>query len=103
MEIHRQQCQGCGTFETRNILVREPNKPTTVYVRCCKCGQLVARYILSDYYHHGKGVESFLKSQGSSAAESGRDILGEFKSIEKQSLTGYLDALKYLESRDKPV
>ena len=60
MEVHRQQCQHCGTFDARNILVRETGLPMTIYVRCTQCGELVARYKLSEYYHHGMGVESYL-------------------------------------------
>ena len=54
MELHRQHCQNCQSIEMRNILVREAGKATSVYVRCGNCGELVARYKLRDYYHHGR-------------------------------------------------
>ena len=103
MEIHRQQCQGCGSIDTRNILVREPEHPTTIYVRCAKCGELVARYKLSSYYHHGKGMDSFLRSLGSDASDSGRDMLAEFKNVQAESLECYERALENLQKQDKPV
>lgn len=34
MEIHRQQCQQCGSRDVRNILVRETDAPMTIYSRC---------------------------------------------------------------------
>ena len=103
MEVHRQQCQKCGSINVRNILVREPDLRTTIYVRCAQCLELVARYKLREYYHHGKGIESFLKSQGAAAVESGRKVLDEFSRIETESVAGYEEALKYLEAHDKPV
>ena len=44
MEVHRQRCQSCGSRDMRNVLVRQPNEPQTVFVRCVECGELVARY-----------------------------------------------------------
>jgi hypothetical protein len=87
----------------RNILVREPDLRTTIYVRCAQCLELVARYKLREYYHHGKGIESYLKSQGAASVESGRKVLDEFSRIETESVAGYEEALKHLEAHDKPV
>lgn len=103
MEIHRQQCQQCGSRELRNILVREVGAPMTVYVRCLGCKELVARYRLSEYYHHGKGVDSFLQSLGSGAGESGRDYLGEFSRIQDESMEGYEEVLRRLTEQGKDV
>lgn len=103
MEIHRQQCQLCGSRDVRNILVREPEAPMTIYVRCLGCGTLVARYRLSEYYHHGKGVESFLQSLGSSAGESGRDYLAQFHRIQEEAARGYTEVLRKLEDQGKDV
>ncbi len=103
MEVHRQQCQKCGSINVRNILVRELDLPTTIYVRCAECMELVARYKLREYYHHRKGIESFLKSQGAAEVESGREMLDEFNRIETDSIAGYTEALQYLETHDKPV
>ena len=103
MEIHRQQCQSCGSIDVRNILARDADVPMVVYVRCTQCGQLVARYKLSDYYHHGKGVESFIRSLGATAAESGRNVLDQFKRSQTESVEGYEKALRYLDEHDKSV
>ncbi|REJ65726.1 MAG: hypothetical protein DWQ31_17465 [Planctomycetota bacterium] len=103
MEIHRQQCQQCGSRNARNILVREADAPMTIYVRCLGCGELVARYQLSHYYHHGKGIESFLRSLGSDAGESGRDYLAEFQRTQDQAVRGYEDALRKLQEQGNDV
>ena len=97
MELHRQQCQHCKSHEMLNILAREPGRPTVVYVRCLNCHRLVARYKLSEYYHHGKGIESFLKSHGSGSMESGRRVMEEFERVKKESVEGYRAAVKELE------
>ncbi len=103
MEVHRQQCQNCQSFETRNILVRQGDQKPIVYVRCGTCGELVARYRLSEYYHHGKGSESFLRSRGANAVESGRRMLREFEEIQRESIAGYAEVLKYLEDHDMHI
>lgn len=103
MEVHRQRCQQCQSLDVRNILVREIAAPMAVYVRCAQCGQLVARYKLSEYYHHGKGVESFIRSMGAAAAESGRDVLDQFQRSQSASLEGYQHALEYLNEHGKSV
>ena len=75
----------------------------TIYVRCLGCGELVARYRLSEYYHHGKGIESFLRSLGSGAGESGRDYLTQFQRTQTEAVHGYEDALRTLEEQGKDV
>jgi hypothetical protein len=87
----------------RNILVRETGQPAAVYVRCHACGELVARYELSGYYHHGKDIESWLRSLGIASVESGRDTLAEFEAIRKQAVEGYEQVLARLDEQDKPV
>ena len=103
MQVHRQTCQACGSIDVRNILARETNKPTIVYVRCRKCSELVAYYELSGYYHHGKGIESYLQAQGVSAADSGRAWLAEFNRIQEEALSGYEAALQKLTEENKEV
>jgi hypothetical protein len=103
MDIHRQQCQACRSFDLRNILVRETGRPTAVYVRCIACGELVARYELSVYYHHGKGIESWLGSRGIASVESGRDTIAEFEQVQKQAVESYEQVLAKLEELGKPV
>ncbi len=103
MEVHRQTCQSCGSHDVRNILVREPGRAQMVFVRCARCHELVARYRLRDYYHHKKGVESYLRSLGSGATESGRSQLAEFDSVQKEALEGYQRALEALERAGKEV
>ncbi len=103
MEVHRQRCQACGSLDVRDILVRRQAEPTTVYVRCSHCGELVARYRLRDYYHHGKGVDSYLRSIGGDDGDSGRAALADFKRIQEESLAGYAAALEMLKEVDKEV
>jgi hypothetical protein len=85
----------------RVILVREPGELQTVYVRCHDCTELVARYRLTDYYHHGKGIDSFLRSQGETDIESGRRVLREFEQAREEAVTGYEAVLRQLEEEGK--
>ena len=103
MDIHRQQCQACGSHDARNIIVRPGHERPIIYVRCMNCGELVARYRLAEYYHHGKDIESFLRSRGANAVESGRRMLDEFQQVQKDAVEGYEKALEYLTEHDKPV
>jgi hypothetical protein len=97
MEVVVQKCQECGSEEVRNMLVREQGRAQMVYVCCAKCGSLVARYRLRDYYHHGKGIESFLRSAGSGGGDSGRDALAEFQKLKEEAVEGFEQALRLLE------
>ncbi|MHC4992372.1 MAG: hypothetical protein ACYTGC_15470 [Planctomycetota bacterium] len=101
MEIHRQQCQACGSHDVHNILARETGRPQTVYVRCARCRDLVARYLLSGYYHHGKDVDSYLRSLGHLAAESGRDTLEDFKQVQNDAIEGFERVLEHLKSKEE--
>ena len=103
MEVRRQRCQKCGSPEARNIIVRAEGQPQTVYVRCVGCGDLVAMYRLMEYYHHGKGIESYLRSRGAGSAESGRSVLKEFERIAGQAEAGYAAALEWLAKAGKPL
>lgn len=103
MEIHRQCCQTCGTPDVRNIVVREPGQPLTIFVQCAGCLQLVARYRLSDCYVHGQGLETWLRSLGPATAESGRDFHGEFERIRQDAVTGYQAALRELSAMGPEV
>lgn len=103
MEVHRQQCQRCQSIDVRDIIVREEGRPQIVLVRCAQCGELVARYTLSDYYHHGKDIESFLRSHGGTAAESGRRLMEQFKQTREAAVADYERALDELKRQDKPV
>jgi hypothetical protein len=89
--------------DMRNIVVRKAGAPMTIYTSCLGCGELVARYRLCEYYHHGKGLESYLRSQGSAAGESGRDYLAEFHRIQAETEQGYQEALHQLAEQDKNV
>jgi hypothetical protein len=103
MRVDRQTCQKCGSIEVRNILSRKSDRPTIVYVQCAKCFELVAYYELSHYYHHGKGIESYLKAQGVGAADSGRRWLDDFQQIQEVATTGYAEALEQLDQQQKDV
>lgn len=97
MEVLHQTCQSCGATELRNLLVREPGRAQMVFVSCARCSEFVARYRLESYYHAGKGIESYLRSLGSGAAESGRQQLDEFHQLEEEATTQYQRALEALE------
>jgi len=101
MEVHRQTCQNCQSRKVQDILVREAGHPTVVYVRCSNCGDLVARYVLRDYYHHGKGLESYLRSHGAGSSESGRDTLDTLHRVKEESLEGYQRAIDWLKEQGK--
>ncbi|MEM9364372.1 MAG: hypothetical protein AAGD07_00145 [Planctomycetota bacterium] len=101
MEVHRQRCQTCGSMEVRNILVRDSVQ--SVYVRCAACGELVARYELKDYYHHGKGIESYLRAHGAKSGDSGRTWLRDFNASQKKAEEGYQAALEELKRRQKEI
>jgi len=103
MEVHRQRCQHCGSLDLCNILRRLEGRPTAVFVRCSQCHELVARYELSSYYHHGKGFESWLRSRGKTYGESGRSVLEDFNQVQKQAVEGYHDVLIELERLHKDV
>ena len=103
MEVHRQTCQACGSIEVRNILAREPEIRTVIYVRCANCGALVARYVLREYYHHGKGVDSYLRSAGSDVRESGRQVLSEFERVREEAVAGFEKVLTALSEEGKAV
>ena len=103
MEVHRQRCQACQSLDVRDILVRRQGEPTAVYVRCTNCGELVARYLLRAYYHHGKGAESFYRSVGSDASDSGRASLNDFNRAKEESLEGYAAALEALRKEGKEI
>lgn len=103
MQVSRQTCQKCGSIDVRNLVVREAQHPTMVYVRCSHCKELVACYELSNYYHHGKGIEAYLRAHGVAAADSGRQWLAEFTRVQEDALTGYQAALKQLTDNHKSV
>ncbi len=91
MELHLQKCQRCQSRKLRNILVRDEDQK--VYVQCCKCHHLVARYVLSTegYYHSGKEFESFLRSvERDGGYSSGKNLQERFQNqkekIEKEFL-----------------
>lgn len=103
MEVHRQRCQACGSLDVRNILARHEGDRTLVFVRCTSCEQLVARYELSGYYHHGKGLESYLRGAEAAAEESGREWLAEFRATQDEAVRGYEGALEALAAAGKDI
>lgn len=100
MEVHRQQCQACGSRETRNIIVRAAGSPQVVLVRCAACAELVARYELASYYHHGRGFESWLRHLDV-PTESALDLAETFESARADALEEYAAALEELKREDK--
>lgn len=102
MEVHRQRCQKCQSLDLRNILVRAPGKGQVVLVRCAHCKELVARYELSRYYHHGKGFESWLRQIGL-VSESARDLAETYETAQDDALREYEAALAQLALEGKDV
>lgn len=106
MELHRQTCQACGSRRHYNIITRDAGRPMAVFVRCAQCAELVACYEVSRYYHHGKGIESYLRSLGflgRHAAESGRNVLDEFERTKQDVLDAYPKVLQALKDQGKTL
>ncbi|MBC8414323.1 hypothetical protein H8E50_11745 [bacterium] len=101
MELHRQQCQKCGSYNMRNMLMRKPGESQKVFVRCADCREFVAQYTLSDYYHHGKGIDSYLRSRGGGASESGREVLEDFKRVQENAIEGYEEIIEAIKKAGK--
>ncbi len=102
MEVHRQRCQNCGSLDQRNLILRAEGRPITVFVRCTQCGSLVARYQLSDYYHHGKSYESWLRGRFlGRAEESGRDLRHSFEETQEEAVAELEEVLAELERLGK--
>lgn len=95
MQVHRQQCQACGSRTHAVLLVREAGNPQVAIVRCAECKTLVARYELNAYYHHGRGYESWIASFRG-VAESGRDLLHRFREMRGQAVEQFEAALAVL-------
>lgn len=93
MDVVCQQCDACGSCEVLNFVVTEPGESGTVYVQCASCRQLVARFSFSSLYQHGRSFESWLRSMGPAAAESGRDFHGEFDRVRQAALDGFSEVL----------
>jgi len=85
------------------VLRRDEAHPLTVYVRCAKCGELVARYRVGEYYHHGKGMESWLKAMRPGNRESARNLRADFDEVKRNSIAEYADVLEELERQGKPL
>lgn len=103
MEVHRQRCQACGGLDHRNLIVRQPGAHQTVYVRCVTCEALVARYELATYYHHGRGLASWMRGVARATLESGRALQQRFEQVVASAEAGYAEALDWLARHDKPV
>jgi len=72
-----------------------------VYVRCVDCREFVALYKLRDYYHHGKGIESYLKSHGAGDVDSGRHMLSDFKEVQETAVEGFGEVIEQLKKEGK--
>ena len=102
MQVHRQRCQRCDSIGLHNLLVRKPGKSQIVLVVCASCRELVARYELSSYYHHGKGIDSWLRSFDP-ITESARDLGEAFESARETAVSEFDEALAVLEAEGKGV
>ena len=84
MEIHRQQCQACKSFNLHILLVRKANEGIEqAYVVCKDCGEPVAKYELSAYFHKGRGIESFLNSMARRGDISSSRKIPRVETLEK--------------------
>lgn len=88
MEVHRQTCQSCGRRDLHNYILRQPGNRQVVLASCRHCGQLVARYELSGYYHHEKGFDEWLRTTAV-ATESTIDLRETFDSLKKTAALEY--------------
>jgi hypothetical protein len=95
MEIRHQTCLACHSELLENIIVREAGRTQAVYVRCRNCQAFVARYILKDYYHHGRTLDSLLQSTGQTL-ESGREMLNEMKEREESAVAQFEKVMEAL-------
>lgn len=75
--------------------------PTTLVFAIAAC-QFVARYLLKDYYHHGRTLDSLLQSTGQSL-ESGREMLAEMKEREETAVRQFTKVIKTLELPEEPA
>lgn len=103
MDVKRQICQSCQSIDVRNIIVRGDDGQQVIFVRCAKCKDLVARYELKDYYHHGKGIESYLRAHGRHDSDSAREWLRAFEESQRKAIIGYEEALAFLAEHHKEV
>lgn len=101
MEIRHQTCLACHSKSLENIIVREAGRTQAIYVRCASCGKFVARYILKDYYHHGRTLDSLLQSTGQSL-ESGREMLAEMQEREETAVAQFEKVIEALEHPEEP-
>lgn len=101
MEIRHQTCLACHSSTLENIIVRDAGRTQAIYVRCRNCHQFVARYILKDYYHHGRTLDSLLQSTGQTL-ESGREMLHEMKEREETAVEQFAKVMEALENSDPP-
>jgi len=78
-----------------------PGRAPAVYARCAACGELVARYVLRGYYHHGKGFDSFIRSYEANARESGRSMKDEFREVSEEAEQEFSEVVRQLERDGK--
>ncbi len=102
MDVKRQTCQACRSIDVRNVIVRD-GKEQIIFVRCSNCKELVARYQLKDYYHHGKGIESYLRAHGVAGGDSARAWLDAFKKSQEQAIADFEESLELLKAANKEV
>ena len=103
MEVHPQRCPSCGSLQHNALLLREPGRPDRVYLRCARCARLVARYALSASYHHGKGLDSYLRGLDEMTTESGREALDDYRAVQEEAEEEYARVLEELEREGKEL
>ena len=71
-----ERCARCGATDMTNLVYVRTGDSVRVYVRCNKCGDYVARYVLSRYTSD-LSYESLLKTLHQFAYASGKRCLEE--------------------------
>ncbi len=97
MQVSRQTCS-CGSTAVCNVVVHKGDQPKHVYVRCERCGELVAYYELRGYHDQGMDLESYLKVAGNASGDSAREWLAEFRRRQDEVVANYESALAELDA-----
>ncbi len=59
--------------------------------------------MLREYYHHGKDIESYLRTHGRQPEESGRRTLADFDRAKEHAVEGFARICALLEEAGKPL
>lgn len=97
MDLQLERCPDCGSEEQHNLVARRAGA-LMAFVRCARCGALVAHYVLQSCYRRGAGHDSWLRP--GAETESGRQYLERFSRARQEALEGFAEVLAELASRE---